>query len=1203
MPSSVIAFLVVEAVTLGIGGLRGASGRDLLLGLATGGLSLVVRGIQQLRKKPDGAQAIVSNGTLSIRQAISPWQVIFGQRRVGGVLSFIFLTTDKKYLHIVATLAGHVSEEIGDIQLDDEVITPAMLDGSGVVSSGKFSRVDQTPHVETTTSTPYTSAFPVGAVTIVVMTFSDNPDNPQQAIFTDVSPAAPSGAQYSRSGNVFTFDASEIALGTVSITYLENVAQPVCRIKKSLGAEAGQPFPDLVSESEGKWVDTDRQTGHTKIYIRFDTSLLQGNAPNISAVVKGLKLYDPRTTLTAWSANPALAILTYLTNTEFGMGAALSETGSAEFIAAANSCEERVQLVGATTTFTADASTDAIALASGSRAPAIGDGVRVSSSGTLPAGLAAATTYYVFYAAGLMKLATSFANALAGTPVNITDAGTGTHTLTYFDEQRYTANGAFLTSERPVDVIQVLLSSMAGTLTQVSDTWRVFAGAYEAATLTLTASDFAGPIQIEPMQARDKWANGAKGVFCDPNSSWQPTDFPPQTPTATYLAEDGGETIYADMDYSAFVTSSGQSQRLARIAVRQARSGLVVTASFKLTAWRSFTGHSVALTFAKYGWSAKEFTIVQSGFSVIDGDGGPALGVQLTLRETFSSIFSWSAEDTTQPTPPRSSLPNPFAVAAPGTPTVTETLYSTSGSAGVKSRATVAWTAVVDPLIKSYEISWKAVTDADYTIVPVPIGTSLDIDDLAAGLYLFAVRSCTTITKSVWSAYAVKELLGLTAPPSDPTGFSLTATNGFAIARWTLSPDLDVRIGGHAIIRHSPLTTGAAWEDGILISGTVVDPGFPGDTITSPPLPLKTGTYLLKFQDSSGNYSVNEASFVVTEGTLFTLTTAVTITEDAAFSGAKTDVVVSGSSLQLASVNMALRSEDIASAPWSDINTPTVTSAFATFGSISLDKILDNDAASFEGRHQGFTVPSDGQSYTFSIHVLKTVGGTSPTFAINFTLSGGSAVSANPRLNTDTGVLSGSGGVQDLGAVWRLYGSVTNNTSGNTALGFDVYPASAAFGSFADVVTATGSAVCGGVQVEKGSSPSAYDKLVSTRVGNVVVATGSYLFNANPDDRGSVAARRFEATVQALSFDTGLTIDALLDLIDDWDSIDGSGGINDCNAQLMASVSDDNVTYQPYVPFHVADFKARYSKFRMDFTSGNQTHNIAVSQLRVAIKT
>jgi hypothetical protein len=45
------------------------------------------------------------------------------------------------------------------------------------------------------------------------------------------------------------------------------------------------------------------------------------------------------------------------------------------------------------------------------------------------------------------------------------------------------------------------------------------------------------------------------------------------------------------------------------------------------------------------------------------------------------------------------------------------------------------------------------------------------------------------------------------------------------------------------------------------------------------------------------------------------------------------------------------------------------------------------------------------------------------------------------------------------------------------------------------------------------------------------------------------------------------------------------------------------VTYQPYVPFHVADFKARYSKFRMDFTSGNQTHNIAVSQLRVAIKT
>lgn len=60
-----------------------------------------------------------------------------------------------------------------------------------------------------------------------------------------------------------------------------------------------------------------------------------------------------------------------------------------------------------------------------------GDGpVRVSSDNTLPAGLAAATDYYVVRLdADTFSLATSRANAYAGSVVTTTDAGTGTHTL------------------------------------------------------------------------------------------------------------------------------------------------------------------------------------------------------------------------------------------------------------------------------------------------------------------------------------------------------------------------------------------------------------------------------------------------------------------------------------------------------------------------------------------------------------------------------------------------------------------------------------------------------------------------------------------------------------------------------------------------------------------------------------------------------
>lgn len=54
----------------------------------------------------------------------------------------------------------------------------------------------------------------------------------------------------------------------------------------------------------------------------------------------------------------------------------------------------------------------------------------LTTTGTLPAGLATATPYYVIVVdANTIKFASSQANALAGTAIDQTDAGTGTHTV------------------------------------------------------------------------------------------------------------------------------------------------------------------------------------------------------------------------------------------------------------------------------------------------------------------------------------------------------------------------------------------------------------------------------------------------------------------------------------------------------------------------------------------------------------------------------------------------------------------------------------------------------------------------------------------------------------------------------------------------------------------------------------------------------
>jgi hypothetical protein len=59
--------------------------------------------------------------------------------------------------------------------------------------------------------------------------------------------------------------------------------------------------------------------------------------PTFKAIIQGLKVYDPRTGLTAYSDNPALALADFLTSTVYGMGKTVDP---ASLTAAANFCDE-----------------------------------------------------------------------------------------------------------------------------------------------------------------------------------------------------------------------------------------------------------------------------------------------------------------------------------------------------------------------------------------------------------------------------------------------------------------------------------------------------------------------------------------------------------------------------------------------------------------------------------------------------------------------------------------------------------------------------------------------------------------------------------------------------------------------------------------------------------------------------------------------
>ena len=171
-------------------------------------------------------------------------------------------------------------------------------------------------------------------------------------------------------------------------------------------------------------------------------------------------------------------------------------------------------------------------------------------------------------------------------------------------------------------------------------------------------------------------------------------------------------------------------------------------------------------------------------------------------------------------------------------------------------------------------------------------------------------------------------------------------------------------------------------------------------------------------------------------------------------------------------------------AAWSDIGLPTVTAntTVAPDGTFAADTFTDSSAVAFQGRGRVFAVPNDNSSWCCSLYLKKTVGGTAPTFAVNYRLVNGVALSTQVRINTDTGGVLSTGSAVTLTVklavafgveYWRVGVGITNNSSGNTQLLFDLYPAASAYGGgLIDSVAATGSAVVWRTQCEPGLIPS-----------------------------------------------------------------------------------------------------------------------------------
>lgn len=120
------------------------------------------------------------------------------------------------------------------------------------------------------------------------------------------------------------------------------------RIKTYLGTAAQTADSDLVAETasltDGVWTTAHRLQGIAYIYVRFkyNADAFPNGVPTVSAKIRGKKLFNPATSTTAWSNNPALVIRDYLTS-DYGLNQPTDRIDDTLVTAAATICDQTTE--------------------------------------------------------------------------------------------------------------------------------------------------------------------------------------------------------------------------------------------------------------------------------------------------------------------------------------------------------------------------------------------------------------------------------------------------------------------------------------------------------------------------------------------------------------------------------------------------------------------------------------------------------------------------------------------------------------------------------------------------------------------------------------------------------------------------------------------------------------------------------------------
>ena len=664
------------------------------------------------------------------------------------------------------------------------------------------------------------------------------------------------------------------------------------RVKKHFGDALQVADANLVSDVT-QWTTNHKISGKAYLYLKFsfDSDVYPNGVPNVSAIVKGKKLYDPRATSFTASSSTVSTSANTIT---------LSSHGLSTFDRA---------------TYDVNGNT------------AIG-------------GLSNGTLYYVIKVDNnTIKLATNYTNCVAGTPISLTSvsgsttqkfnfttfsdnpvlairdylkdtiygmkvedveinnanfiasANTCDETVTVTNpsgtEKRFTCNGAFQLSKSPKVIIENFLTTLGGFLIYSNGEFKIIPSSYLSPTVTLNESNLRSGISINSRVSKKELFNAVKGLYSEPANDFQPQNYPILT-NSSFESEDNNERIYAEFDYP-FTNSSRMCQRLSKIQLLKVRQQISFSASFDMGAFDLDVGDTVNITNARMGFTNKTFQVLEWGFSIDGSDG--SLQISANFKEIASAVYDFATSNySTISSGKATNLPKSTSVSAPIAITLIDELVSyNDGTVIVKM--VIELTEATDNFTELYEIEIKQLTDANGVAVTddfKQIGRGartkyefLNVIDRATyqvrarGINIFGVKS-STITQD-------HTVIGLSAPPPNVTNFGCNIIGQDAFLSWTAVDVLDL---SYYELRFSVSTTDATWGNSVPLVQKISRPA------TSVVVPARTGAYLIKARDKLGNPSVDATVVYVAVDSIGNFNALTSSTQNPNFTGNKTNVYV-----------------------------------------------------------------------------------------------------------------------------------------------------------------------------------------------------------------------------------------------------------------------------------------------------------------------